>query len=447
MTAFFQRLHARLGDFWWYSLLLFVALRCGDVINAVVGLWLVPKYVGQEELGAVLPLTQFATSVGAPMTILVTVFTKYLNKFKTQGEDGKVKSMIIWFIGIAVVLITLTSAAALAVLPHFFERIRVTSGSLATLIIASGLIATLTPVFSNALQGLKKFKTLTLINLLSAPIRLITMLVAMPIRALSGYLVGQTTPQIFTIVTSCISLRKHVSRNIKATPFWKSDGRDILRYTGLVSVWIGIGALCSPITFMVIRQRFPEVESSAYYMLSRFAELATFAGQTLLVILFPLASEATTKGKNSFKYLFYADLGSVVFGILMISILYFAGPFIFDLIPTCRPYAGYMTDLTLLAISMVIGLVWANFTTHEIARGNFWFLTYASPLTILQAVFLVCFTGYQYFDGILPAEIVYWMASLKIYTLRGFICAMITINVIRVICSYVHIFVLNRKKK
>ena len=33
MTALLQRLHARLGDFWWYSLMLFVACRAADVWN------------------------------------------------------------------------------------------------------------------------------------------------------------------------------------------------------------------------------------------------------------------------------------------------------------------------------------------------------------------------------------------------------------------------------
>ena len=55
------KLHARLGDFWWYSLMLFCACRAADLLNAFVGLWLVPKYVDPSELGAVQPLTMFAT--------------------------------------------------------------------------------------------------------------------------------------------------------------------------------------------------------------------------------------------------------------------------------------------------------------------------------------------------------------------------------------------------
>ena len=35
-----SRLQIRLGDFWWYSLLIFVACRTGDAIQAFIGLWL-----------------------------------------------------------------------------------------------------------------------------------------------------------------------------------------------------------------------------------------------------------------------------------------------------------------------------------------------------------------------------------------------------------------------
>ena len=52
-----RKCRARLGDLWWYALLLFAAQRVGAVINMFVGLWLVPKYVPKSELGAVLPLS------------------------------------------------------------------------------------------------------------------------------------------------------------------------------------------------------------------------------------------------------------------------------------------------------------------------------------------------------------------------------------------------------
>ena len=60
MKTLILKLHNRLGDFWWYTLMIFIAARAADCLNVFVGLWLVPKYVPPSELGAVQPLTQFA---------------------------------------------------------------------------------------------------------------------------------------------------------------------------------------------------------------------------------------------------------------------------------------------------------------------------------------------------------------------------------------------------
>ena len=47
--------------------MIFVACRSGDAIQAFIGLWLVPKYVGAEELGAVLPLQQLSGLFTVPL--------------------------------------------------------------------------------------------------------------------------------------------------------------------------------------------------------------------------------------------------------------------------------------------------------------------------------------------------------------------------------------------
>ena len=160
-----SKLHARLGDFWWYSLLLFAALRCGDLINAFVGLWLVPKYVSPEELGAVLPLMSFSTFIGFPMAVLMIVFSRYIVRFHARNDHGRMKSAIYWFIGLAVALNVGSGLLAVFAMPGFFDRIRVVKGSLGVLILAAGLLGAISPVFTRALQGLKEFHAITFLNL------------------------------------------------------------------------------------------------------------------------------------------------------------------------------------------------------------------------------------------------------------------------------------------
>ena len=91
MRKIFNNLHNRLGDFWWHSLMLFCACRAADMLNAFIGLWLVPKYIARSELGAVLPLANFAAFIAIPASAFATVFMKEVNSLSTNGETGKMK--------------------------------------------------------------------------------------------------------------------------------------------------------------------------------------------------------------------------------------------------------------------------------------------------------------------------------------------------------------------
>ena len=120
----------------------------------------------------------------------------------------------------------------------FLERIRVVEGSLGLLIIVASFVSTASPVYSNALQALKKFKAHALLSALGAPVRLLTMLATMPFRALSGYFVGQTATPAFAIVGDVFFLRKELS--IPAEPYW--DQSVFRRFAILFAIFTGWAA-------------------------------------------------------------------------------------------------------------------------------------------------------------------------------------------------------------
>jgi len=431
MKDLINRLHARLGDFWWYSLLMFAALRCGDLINAVVGLWLVPKYVPQEELGAVLPLTQFATTFGLPISILVAFFTRYLAIFKANGEQGKIKSLLKWFFGFILIAALLSAALAKWTLPALFERIRIEDGSLTILIIATGVINTVAPVFNNALQGLKKFKTITFLNLIGAPIRLVSMLILLPIRALSGYMAGQLIPSIVGIITSVIAIRKDVDKSIASVPFWAGNVVPMLKYIGLYALWVIPGAVFGTIQTMLIRQRLPDIESAAYYMISRFSEVAMFAGTTLTFIMFPMAAEDFAKKASKSQLLLKVNIATIAFGIVLAIVLAFVGRFVFSKIPAYVKYLPYVTDMVLLSLILVSQQVSTNYTTFESIHNRFGHIFFTFPVSVMRTSILVAGTGYTFFYGLIPGDVVDWIGSLKMATLRVFLLVILVSSIIQ----------------
>ncbi len=416
MTKFLHNLRTKLGDFWWYSLLIFLACRSGDAIQAFIGLWLVPKYVGQEELGAVLPLQQLCALFAVPLAALATVFAKYVNTYATRGEYGKVKAFIRDTLWLAGGFFAVCIVAAYVILPHFYERLNIAAGLLTVLILLSGFMGNLAQLFSNALQGLKKFNALTLTNLLGAPIRLVTLLAAMPFRPLSGYVLGQATPPATTSLIAAWVLRKDL-KNIPYDTSWRHDLKEIARYFLPILVYVGLSTLFSAISATVYRQRLPEIESAANYLLSRFAEIAAYLGTSMMVVLFPLAAEAHEKGKEN-----TAPLKKTVWGIalstLALAILFsFITRPLLSLTATWRVYLPYAQLLPPMTIAMGLTCIGSSFTTYEIACKRLTIPIFTLIVNAVWATFLVCFTGYEFFRGKLPDTIVDGMGALNLATL------------------------------
>ena len=419
MKQLLAKVHERLGDLWWYSLMIFVACRSGDVIQAFIGLWLVPKYVGPEELGAVLPLQQLTSFLTVPLAVLATVFAKYVNTYATRGEYGKVKGFIRDVFAATAVLFALCIGGAYLIIPHFYVRLNVASGMLTVLILAAGFAGNVSNLFASALQGLKMFKTITVQNLIGAPIRLVTLLVAMPIRALSGYILGQTTPPAACSVLAFCSLRRRLAAHPPDTA-WRRDLPEILRYLWPVAVYMGLGAVLASICVTVYRQRLPELESAAYYVLTRFTEIASYVSSSMVFVLFPLSAEAHERGHESSATLRHTigatflmtAVAAVAFGVF--------GKKLLSLSPVWQAYTGYANLLPALTIITGAGVAIGAIVTYEMACRRFGAAALVQLSNVVWTSLLVGFSGIGFFRGILPDAAVDYVVSLHVNRLSVF---------------------------
>ena len=432
MRKLLDRLHAKLGDLWWYSLMIFIACRSGDVIQAFIGLWLVPKYVGTEELGAVLPLQQLSGLFAVPLAILATVFAKYVNTYATRGEYGKVKSFIRDVLLTACGVFLVCIAGAYFIIPHFYERLNIQAGMLTVLILSAGFASNIASIFTAALQGLKKFKTMTVQNLISAPIRLVTLLVAMPFRALSGYILGQATPPASCSVLAAISLHKDL-KSVPLDTSWRKDLPEIWKYLWPVAVYMGISTLFSAIATTVYRQRLSEIESSAYYILSRFTEIAGYIGASMIIILTPLASEAHEKGHDDTGLLKRTILASLAATLVIATLFTFLAKPLISISSIWRPYSSYAYLLPLMTCTTGTSAIITAVTTYEMACRRFSASFVVLLACMLWASALVVLTGFEIFRGILPDGLVDNVASLHLNTLSNFTIGNLIINAIQIV--------------
>lgn len=408
-----RRLHAikqRLGPLWWYTLIMFCVQRVSDVINLFVGLWLVPHYVPQSELGAVLPLVSIGSFLGLPLMIVMGPFLKYLNMYATHNEYGKVKALLRdGFILVSLIFLGIALYAQM-LMPPIFERMRVAEGNLGLLIVLSGAVAAATPIATTALQGLHKFRTITLLGILGAPIRLAAMALFLPIRGLSGYFVGQTLPNLMTMGMTLLSLRQILK--VKAEPYWRADSKRMLSYL----VPYGIGTVLSvsqmAVETFIIRHRLPDMESAGYYIISRFAETGYYVGMTMIFVAFPLISARHEKGISTHRLMWHSMAGTLAAGAALAVLFLFLGPLILGSLDTSRPYVGFVSHMAILTLLNAIRLASFCFINHEMACHRFSYLGYCSLLTIFEVVTLYGLTGYQFFAPYVPED---WLRAVAAF--------------------------------
>jgi O-antigen/teichoic acid export membrane protein len=420
-----------MGDFWWYSLMLFLACRAADVLNAFVGLWLVPKYVPSSELGAVLPLANFANFLAIPIAAFANAFRSELSRLSVASETGKLKTLMKGVFIASAVFLFVSIVVARVALPAFLERIRIVEGSLGVIIVATSFVSAVSPIYSSALQALRKFKVQSFISVAATPFRLLTMLALMPFRALSGYFVGQAAVPVFSIAAAVVSLRKELS--VPARPYW--SGAVVRRFSRLFLLFAAIGAIDGfslLVESTVLRQRLAAIDSAGYYMASRFSEISTFLAATLLFTLFPFSAEKAAKGEDARPLVVRSLAANAAFCALLALPFFFFGETILGALPHGDRYAAYWWAIPwLIGQSFLLSVVSLHLTT-AISADRFGFLKWYLPIDFAYPVLLLLVTGHGYFAGVIPASWTAFLTAHNVASLETMLWWMTAVAVVKI---------------
>lgn len=383
-----ETLHRKLGDLWWYSILLFIAQRIGDVINFFIGVWIVPRYVPMKELGAVLPLMNIVSAISIPIAIVSIPFLKFIAVFAEKGELGKAKALIRDTFVATAIFSAFSILVAWLLLPRFFVTLRIEDGSLALLLVMVAVATSVQGLFINAASGLKLFSATVWFNVLAAPIRLITMLIFMPFRALSGYMVGQGAGPAVGIVGSLIVLRRFFSSAIKPLGYWREYAREIWRYTWPLAIMAVVTTLTTNLDSIVIRSRLSEFDSAGYYMITRFSDIALYLGAAFSSFLLPMLAGRNGDDREARHLTLHSCLASAGGGLVVVLALWLFGGALMNANREWMKYAALSGYLPLFALNSTLLMVASCITMAFIARGRFAFLIYALPLMLSKSVSL-----------------------------------------------------------
>ena len=365
-----------------HAVLLFLALRIGDIVNAAAGMWFVPKYVKPEDLGAVLPITSFATFLSLPVFAFAMTVMKESACLAATGERGRIKSLLSGvFVAVAVATAVVLCAAA-ALLPRFLGAMRVSDGIAGLFIVSAAFLGCVAPVYTDALQSLKRFSSLAAIEVVGSAVRFLVMLMVMPIMALTGYFMGQAALPVFRIAGSVFMLRRDMS--VRAEPFW--DRAVVRRMTVaflLILAYQAMPMAASLLEQSIIRTALPSVDSAGYYMVSRFADFLHYLTFPLLLVMFPYTAVAARKGGSTCPYVVRCSVVTLAVSMLMAVVYVFFGMELLSLMPNGENYIVYIEYMPWLVLINALTTCQVFYANAEVSAGRFGFLWWFAPLHLI----------------------------------------------------------------
>lgn len=380
--------------FWRSTAGVFIALRIADLLNAVTGLYIIPLNLPSNAIGAVLPLMQVGAVLAMPVSVFTLVFTRHLCAYAVAGDSVRTRGLL--RDALTATALTLCGALLLAALlmPWICHLLRIEHTAAGYLAVGYGLLAAFTPMAWSALQALKRFGAISAGALIGAPIRLVVMAFFLPIFGLSGYFIGQSLPPLIMLIVAGIALFPLLKQSRDAPVMaWRNDLKPMLRYAGWITLGVLAAGLQGAIITFVIRNRLTDDVSGAYYLISRFAEIATYSGTTLATVLFPFAIEARLRGLTSHQFHIGVTAFILLLGFSLAALLYGLLPFVFTYIPGLSPYLGYEGAAAYLTLITTLNAASTLHFTHAAAHDRFIYLIFLLPLTLLLSGALLFFSA------------------------------------------------------
>ena len=369
------------------ALLLFLALRIGDFVNSAAGMWFVPRYVSPEDIGAVLPVTSFATFLSLPVFAFAMTVMKETASLAADGARGKAKSLLRGVFAVSAVLVCAVLAVAAVAAPRFLEAMRVPDAAAGTLAVAAAFLGCAAPVYTDALQAFKRFRALAAVELGGSAVRFLVMMAVMPARALAGYFAGQTALPLFRMAGSVLALRKELS--VPAERFWNADAvRRIALSFLAVLAYQGIPMAASLVEQSVLRTGFSPEDSAGYYMVSRFADFLYYLTFPLMLVMFPYTATAARHGESTCPYVAKCAAATAVAAAAMAGAYAFFGRGFLALMPNGGDYAGYAGFMPWLVAINALTTCQVFHTNAEVSAGRFGFLAWLIPLHVVYPAVL-----------------------------------------------------------
>ena len=264
---------------------------------------------------------------------------------------------------------------------------RVSDVSVGVLVVSAAFLGCVAPVYTDALQSLKRFRALAIAEAGGAVFRFCVMLAAMPFRALAGYFAGQAALPFFRIASSVVALRRDLA--VAPQPYWNRDAaRRIALMFLAVLAYQAAPMAASLVELSILRTTLPATDSAGYFLASRFSDFLHYLTFPLLLVMFPYTAQSAKRCGSTLPYVLGCSAVTLVVASLAALVFSFCGGQLISLLPNGSGYVQYARYMPLLVASTALTACQIFYTNAEVSAGRFGFLKWLIPLHLLYPALL-----------------------------------------------------------
>ena len=382
-----RQLRQSVGHLWWFTGLLFVVQRLGDVVNLYVTMFVLPHVLSQNELGAVDPVVRLVGFAGIPLGIVSTVGAKYLSTYHATGRLGRIKrfmrDMSLLGVGSSFVFI----AVLVWTFPAIQSRLGVGGAHLLLGLCAYAFVAASAPLVGVMLQGMRLFYVTAAAGLADPIVRLTAVLLLVPAFHLAGYLLAVFLAGAATMLIGVLGIRGYLFGNVSSESYY-DDLRAMLAYALPVAIGAAAGACFGFIEPFTVKHFLPAEDAAGYFIASRFGSIPGYLVGAVGFVVFPLLSHRHERGEDTQAILTQSLLVTGAVCLAGTVVLGLGARWLLALRADWARYLAYAPAIGAFGVMVTLQSLASIYMTHEMACRRFTFLWVTVPLMVLESVVL-----------------------------------------------------------
>ncbi|MBI4845866.1 MAG: oligosaccharide flippase family protein [Candidatus Omnitrophica bacterium] len=315
--------------------IVFVASSIVNVLNLLYQFFMVRMIAPTDFriLDTVLSLTMIATM---PTGVLQTLVTKFVSGFKANNEIEKISSFLLLFLkkmGIFGIIIFSVFFVFRHNIASFYKIEK------SVMIVVAGLImlfSALFPLTLGGLQGLQKFKSLGMVNIINAGFKLLAgfVLVGLGFK-IWGALMAIIIATVIAFFASLFPLKPYLFVPGRKFSSWKIEGVylwSIYKFAFPIFAATASYALLTNMDIHLVMRFFSETDAGYYAVARMVGKIILFLPGAVTIVMFPKVSEQHAKNEDTIHVLkrslvivgltcFLASVFCVLFPRLIINLL------------------------------------------------------------------------------------------------------------------------------